>query len=107
MTTMESLHISFALAIVIGTLIGAGIGIAMLGETSFMVWGITLTGGYAFAIGAGTALVTGGLGYTIRTFMCREEFEWSDLIIEAGSNMISGMLSFVAAMTGGLTGIKG
>ncbi|MDY2727734.1 MAG: hypothetical protein SOV26_01830 [Candidatus Onthovivens sp.] len=71
------------------------------------IGGTVISGGTALTIGAGGAFVSGGLGYAVRTGISDQEgFEWSDMLIEAGSNAISGMLTFVGAMVGGIMGVK-
>lgn len=86
-------------AIGIGAAIGAafGLGAAITSKTSLIV-GAKIVGGVAaggskisglaaLVIGAGSAFVTGGLGYTSRTLISDSEtFELSDIFIEDGAN---------------------
>lgn len=61
----------------------------------------------AFAIGAGAAFITGGLGYIVRAGISdQEEIELYDMINEATINMFSGIGSFAGVFFGGLLGIK-
>ena len=61
----------------------------------------------AFAIGAGAAFTTGGLGYIARAGISdQEEIELSDIAIEATINMANGIQIFKGAMIGGYLGIK-
>ena len=99
------------------SVLGAGLGAALASKTSLIV-GAKIVGGVAvggaqvsgltaLGIGVGSAFATGGLGYVVRTgFSDQEEFEWSDMFIEAGANAISGMLTFTGAMVGGILGVK-
>ena len=51
--------------------------------------------------------MAGGLGYTVRTGISdQEDFEWSDMFIDAGINAFSGLLTFSGAMVGGIVGVK-
>ena len=66
-----------------------------------------ISGLTALGIGAGGAFVTGGLGYTARTLISDSEtFELSDMFIEAGANMLSGMTTFAGSIIGGLIGVN-
>ena len=99
------------------SVLGAGLGAALASKTSLIV-GAKIVGGVvvggaqvsgltALGIGVGSAFATGGLVYVVRTgFSDQEEFEWSDMFIEAGANAISGMLTFTGAMVGGFMGVK-
>jgi hypothetical protein len=99
------------------SVLGAGLGAALASNTSLIVGakivggiavgGAQLSGLTALGIGVGSAFATGGLGYVVRSgFSDQEEFEWSDMFIEAGANAISGMLTFTGAMVGGILGVK-
>ena len=72
-----------------------------------VVGGAKISGLAALGIGAGGAFVTGGLGYIARTLISDcETFELSDMFIEAGANMLSGMTTFAGSIIGGLIGVK-
>ncbi|MBE6978062.1 MAG: RHS repeat-associated core domain-containing protein [Ruminococcaceae bacterium] len=87
--------------------LGAGLGAAMIANKALVVGGVTLSGLGAFGLGASIAFSTGAIGYTVNTAINTDlNFEWSDMFIAAGSNMASGMLSFVGGMAGGITGVK-
>ena len=78
----------------------------VLGVTA-AVGGAKISGLAALGIGAGGAFVAGGLGYTARTLISDSEtFELSDMFIEAGANMLSGMMTFAGSVIGGLIGIN-
>ena len=89
------------------SLLGAGIGISLVSGTALTIGGTVISGGAALAIGVGGAFIAGGLSYPIKTsFSDEENFEWTDMFIDAGANAISGLLSFTGAMVGGITGVK-
>ena len=72
-----------------------------------VVGGAKISGLAALGIGAGGAFVTGGLGYIARTLISDcETFELSDMFIEAGANMLSGMTTFAGSIIGGLIGVN-
>lgn len=89
------------------TILGAGVGAAVMSGTALTIGATTVSGGVALAIGLGTAFVTGGLGYATQTGISdQENFEWTDCCIEASANMLKGLVSFGSAMIGGITGTK-
>ncbi len=89
------------------TVLGAGIGTAMIGGKAFVIGKTVVSGIKAFCYAMGTAFVTGGAGYFAKTIISsKETFQVSDMFIEAGANTFSGMLSFFGGMIGGITGIK-
>ena len=89
------------------TVLGTGLGISMLEGTKFTIGSTVISGGAAFALGVGTAFVTGGLGYIVRAGISdQEEIELSDIAIEATINMANGIQIFKGAMIGGYLGIK-
>lgn len=86
--------------------LGAGFGSALLGFSTATT-GLTLSGGAALAISAGSAFVTGGLGYFARTSISDQEtFSLSDMFVEASANLLSGLMSFAGGMIGGMIGAK-
>lgn len=91
----------------IGAAIGAGIGVALSTGTALTIGGTAISGRAALAMGVGGAFVSGGGGNAVRTGISdQEDFELSDMFIEAGANAISGMLTFAGAMVGGIVGVK-
>ena len=89
------------------TVLGAGLGAAIAAGETLMLSGITLSGVGALGLSAGIAFSTGAAGYATRTSInLKEDFEMSDMLIAAGVNTASGMLSFVGGVTGGITGVK-
>ena len=99
------------------TVLGAGYGVAIASKSSLYVGakmiggiavgGLKMSGLAAFGVGAASAFVAGGVGYFARTAISdQEKFELSDMFIEAGANMVSGMLSFVGSFAGGTIGIN-
>ena len=89
------------------TVLGTGLGISMLEGTKFTIGSTVISGGAAFALGVGTAFVTGGLGYIVRAGISdQEEIELSDIAIEATINMANGIQIFKGAMIGSHLGIK-
>ena len=89
------------------SVLGAGLGAALFAGASLTIGGTTILNGTALALSISGAFVAGGLGYIVRTGISdQENFEWSDMFIEAGANAFSGMLTFAGAMVGGITGIK-
>ena len=86
--------------------LGAGYGASLLGF-GVATTGLTLSGGSALAIASTTAFATGMAGYAARVALSNQEtFEWSDMFIESGANLISGLLSFAGGMIGGIIGAK-
>ena len=86
--------------------LGAGFGASLLGF-GVATTGLTLSGGSALAIASIAAFTTGGLGYATRVALSDQEtFEWSDMFIEAGANLLSGITSFAGGMIGGMLGAK-
>ena len=89
------------------SVLGAGLGVLLSTGTALSIGGTAISGDTALAMGVGGAFITGGLGYAVRTGISdQENFEWSDMFIEAGANAISGMLTFTGAMVGGVMGVK-
>ena len=99
------------------SVLGAGLGAAIASKTSLIVGakivggvavgGAKISGLAALGIGAAGAFATGALGYTARTLISDSEtFELSDMFIEAGANMLSGMTTFAGSVIGGLIGIN-
>ena len=89
------------------TVLGGGAGAAMIAQTSLAVGGVTMSGLSALGVGIGGAFASGGVGYALRTAISdQEEFEWSDMFVDAGANAISGLLSFAGGFIGGASGIK-
>ena len=87
--------------------LGAGFGVALFTGTTLTIGGTAVSGGAALAIGVGGAFVSGGLGYVARTGISdQENFQVSDMFIEAGTNAISGLLSFAGGIAGGYFGFK-
>ena len=88
--------------------LGAGLGASLL-DFTLATTGLTLSlsGGSALAISSITAFTTGALGYITRVVISdQESFEWSNMFIEAGANLLSGLTSFVGGMFGGMLGFK-
>jgi RHS repeat-associated protein len=89
------------------SVLGAGLGAAMMAGSNLVIGGATISGGLAMGLGLGSAFATGALGYTVRTaFSSQETFEVSDMLIEGGVNMFSGLITFTGSMIGGITGVK-
>ena len=89
------------------SVLGGGAGAAMIAQTSLAIGGVTMSGLSALGVGVGGAFVSGGVGYALRTGISdQEDFEWSDMFVDAGANAISGLLSFAGGFIGGATGIK-
>ena len=89
------------------TVLGAGLGTAMMVSEMLTLEGTALSGASAMGLGAGTAFVTGGTGYAVRTAISgKEKFQVSDMFIEAGANTASGMMSFFGGVSGGITGVN-
>jgi hypothetical protein len=106
-------------SVVGGAIAGAGIGLAsILGVATgsaciaFATKGLgsimlTMSGATAFAISVVGSFVAGGLGYSARTLISdQEDFNLAHMFIEAGANLISGILSFGGSMINSSIGIK-
>lgn len=80
------------------TVLGVGVGHSMLTGIPLTLGKIIISFEAAFAIGAGAAFTTGGLGYIVRAGISdQEEIELYDMINEATINMFSGIGSFAGA----------
>jgi len=89
------------------SVLGAGLGVSMIAGEALTIGGVALSGTTAFSIGTGTAFATGAAGYAVRVgFNSKESFQLSDMFIEAGANAVSGTISFVGGMAGGITGVN-
>ena len=89
------------------TVLGAGLGAAMIADEALILGGMTLSGIGDLGLGMTAAFVAGGVGYSIRTSISSQEtFQVIDMFIEAGANTISGTMSFVGGMAGGITGVN-
>ena len=89
------------------SVLGAGLGAAMIAGETLLVGGTVFSGAMAFNFATSAAFVTGGIGYIAKTAInTKETFQMSDMFIEAGINTISGMISFIGGMIGGITGVK-
>ena len=87
------------------SVLGGGLGASMIAGEAFSVGGMTLSGFSAFGLGTSTAFATGMAGYSLSTVINKNEtFRVTDMLIEGGANAISGTLSFVGGMGGGITG---
>ena len=93
----------------IATVLGAGVGAAILGGTTatlFTSTGLALSLSSAVGIGSATAFLTGMAGYTLRVAISRSEsFKWENMLVEGGFNAISGMISVYGGYLGGLAGV--
>ena len=89
------------------SVLGAGLCVALYTGTALTIGGTAISGGAALAMGVGGSFVSGGLCYDVITGISdQEDFELSYMFIEAGANAISGMLTLVGAMVGGIMGVK-
>ena len=89
------------------SVLGAGLGSAFSAGTALTIAGNAISGLTAFTIGLSGAFLTGGLGYSVRTAISDQEtFEWSDMFIEATSNAVSGILTFIGSLCGGIIDVK-
>ena len=91
------------------TVLGAGVGAAVLVETTstlFVSTGLTLSVGGVIGVGSGVAFSTGMVGYTVRVAISKNEcFSLQNMFIEGGVNAISGMLSVFGGYLGGMAGV--
>ena len=89
------------------TTLGGGLGASIIAGETLSVAGVALSGTTSLALSVGSAFATGSLGYVTRVAISdTETFQIHDMFIEGGANAFSGSLSFVAAMCGGVTGVK-
>ena len=89
------------------SVLGAGLGAAMAAGETLAVGGVAMSGLSALGIGASSAFASGCVGYSVKTAINSEEsFEVSDMLIEGGANLFSGMLSFSGGLAGGITGVN-
>ena len=88
------------------SVLGAGVGTAMIAGEGLVIGAISLSGAAAFGWGITSAFLAGGARYAVRTIINKKEtFQNSDMFIEAGANTVSGAISFVGGMAGGMTGV--
>lgn len=88
--------------------LGVGLGIAWIaGEATFACGSLSLSYGAWFTIGVGSAFVSGGAGYALRTAInSQESFDFSEMMIESTFNALSGLVSLSSNFFSGAMGIK-
>jgi RHS repeat-associated protein len=90
----------------LATVLGVGVGAAVLGGTSLTVLGVGMSYGVAFSIGVGASALTGSMGYLLKTSIGSSVFSSKDLVAETTLGAIYGGIGFIVGMAGGATGFR-
>lgn len=90
----------------LATVLGVGVGAAVLSGTSLTVMGVGVSYSAAFCIGIGASAFSGGLGYMFKTAIGSNEFIFQDLIVETSLGAFYGSVGFIVGMAGGATGFR-